>query len=86
MRNYKQTLHGKHRYADGGSVNATQKAVGPTLFQSVERKKRAAADNDTGAAPAATSSGGFFNGRPKQDAGSAAKLQQLLKKRDAAVE
>lgn len=90
MRQYRSTAHGKHRYADGGTVNPTQKAVGPTIFQAAERKQRAAIDNaesaDT-AASAPTSRGGFFNGPPKQDtAKNAAKLQQLLKKRDAEVD
>lgn len=37
----------KRSYADGGAVrgpNVAQRAVGPTLFQDVERRKRAAID------------------------------------------
>lgn len=90
MRQYKHTVHGKHRYADGGTINPTQKQLGPTIFQARERRQREAvdaADAPPAAASAPTSTGGFFNGRPKQDsAKSAAKLQQLLKKRDAEIE
>lgn len=89
MRQYKHTVHGKHRYADGGTVNPTQKALGPTVFQSRERKQREAMQDgpEPAASAPAPSTGGFFNGRPKPDAAkNAAKLQQLLKKRDAEVE
>ena len=81
------------KFSEGGTPNATQRAVGPTIFQDTERRRRAAMDMDevgsmqqapraTGGSPPIKRRVVDAKTKAKQDA----QLKAMLKKHDAPLD